>query len=200
MNTPEEFSNPLERVIAVLDLEWTAWEGSHARKWSGPGEEREIIQIGAVRLQNNEELHELDSLDVLVKPQANPELSDYIIDLTGITQERVDAEGMGFPDALERLVEFLEPKTNAVYSWGTDFQVIKENCSLNDISFPFQEALFINARELLSRTVDKAFNDVISSGLPDAVGFPPSGRAHQGIDDCYCIAETFRILRKQGKF
>ncbi len=187
-------------IIAVMDLEWTAWEGSHARKWSGPGEEREIIQIGVLKLENNAVLAQLDSFDVLVKPRINPELSDYIIDFTGITQARLDNAGMSFADALKRLVAFLGTDTKTVYSWGTDFKVIKENCRLNDLSFPFDEALFINARELLSRALDSALYDVYSSGLPEALGFPPPGTAHQGIDDCYCIAETFRILRKQGKF
>ncbi|MDA1088898.1 MAG: exonuclease domain-containing protein [Proteobacteria bacterium] len=187
-------------VIAVMDLEWTAWEGSHARKWSGPGEEREIIQIGAIKLDNTDALTELDSFDVMVKPTINPELSDYIINFTGITQSRLNAEGVSFPVALKQLVAFFGGDTKAVYSWGTDFKVIKENCQLNNLFFPLDETLFINARELLSRTVDSALNDVYSSGLPEAVGFPPPGTAHQGIDDCYCIAETFRIFRKQGKF
>ncbi len=43
-------------IIAVLDLEWTAWEGSQESGWAGPGEKREIIQIGAIRLHNDEEL------------------------------------------------------------------------------------------------------------------------------------------------
>ncbi|NQV85256.1 MAG: exonuclease domain-containing protein [Rhodospirillales bacterium] len=187
-------------VIAVMDLEWTAWEGSHARNWSGPDEEREIIQIGVLKLENNADLTQLDSFDVMVKPRINPELSDYIIDFTGITQARLDGEGIRFSDALKRLVAFLGNDTKIVYSWGTDFKVIRENCQLNDCSFPLDEALFSNARELLSRTVDSALADVYSSGLPKALGFPPPGTAHQGIDDCYCIAETFRIFRKQGKF
>ncbi len=191
---------PASEAIAVMDLEWTAWEGSHARNWSGPGEQMEILQIGAIRLHNDEELSEIDSLDVLVKPRINPELSDYIIDFTGITQARLDAEGMSFAEALKRLVAFLGDDTETVYSWGTDFKVIKENCQLNDISFPLEDGLFNNARELLSRTVDGALNDVYSSGLPEAMGFLAPGTAHRGIDDCYCIAETFRILRKQGKF
>jgi hypothetical protein len=32
--------------VAFFDLEYTAWEGSKARNWAGPGEHREIIEIG----------------------------------------------------------------------------------------------------------------------------------------------------------
>lgn len=40
---------PLDGTIVVFDLEWTAWEGSKARGWDGPGEEMEIVQIGVRR-------------------------------------------------------------------------------------------------------------------------------------------------------
>ena len=29
-------------VFAIMDLEWTSWEGASERRWSGPGEEMEI--------------------------------------------------------------------------------------------------------------------------------------------------------------
>jgi hypothetical protein len=36
--------------FVVADLEYTAWEGALARGWSAPGDFREIVQIGAVRV------------------------------------------------------------------------------------------------------------------------------------------------------
>ena len=36
--------------MVVMDLEYTAWEGSLERGWSKPGEAREIIQIGDVKI------------------------------------------------------------------------------------------------------------------------------------------------------
>lgn len=187
-------------IFAIMDLEWTSWEGAHERKWSGPGEEMEIVQIGALKVKDDETLTETDSLDVLVTPRINPGLSDYFIQLTGITQERLDADGIGFPDALEVLQAFLGGDIAKVYSMGSDFRVIERNCDLNGVVFPFDEALFINARELLKPIVGEDIATSDSSQLPAAMGFAPPGGAHQGLGDCRCIAETLRILRHRGKF
>ena len=76
---------PLDGVIAVFDLEWTTWEGAQARNWSGPGEEREIVEIGAVKLDGRNSLREISAFDMLVRPRLNPLLSDYFTGLTGDT-------------------------------------------------------------------------------------------------------------------
>ena len=78
--------------LTIFDLEFTAWEGSLARQWLGPGEFKEVVQIGAVRLN----LHSLeleDSFDCLVRPRVNSVLSDYVENLTGISNRRLAADG-----------------------------------------------------------------------------------------------------------
>ena len=37
-------------TLTVFDLEFTAWECSMASHWLRPGEFKEVVQIGAVRL------------------------------------------------------------------------------------------------------------------------------------------------------
>ncbi len=186
-------------AIAVVDLEWTSWPGARARDWRGPGEEMEIVQVGALRLRDDAGLAETGALDVLVRPRINPRLSDYFIELTGITQAHLDADGIGFADALDRLRRFLDG-VGAVWSFGTDYRVIRRNCALNDLDYPFDDGLFRNARKLLEDAAGIDGGKVFSSGLPQAMGFPPPGTAHQGVDDCRCIAEALRILRRRGKF
>ena len=190
---------PAPAEIAVMDVEWTSWAGASSRRWRGPGEEMEIVQIGAVRLKDDDGLKELGALDVLVKPRINPTLSDYFIDLTGITQARLDRDGIGFAEALGRLQAFLEG-ARAVCSYGTDYAIIRHNCGLHGLDFPFEENLFRNVREEIAAVVGFDPLGVYSSGLPEVMGFPPPGAAHQGVDDCRCIAQALRILRRRGKF
>ena len=45
----------------------------------------EIVQIGALKLRDDETLTETDTLDVLVTPSINLDLSDYFIQSNGIT-------------------------------------------------------------------------------------------------------------------
>ena len=45
----------------------------------------EIVQIGALKFRDDETLTETDTLDVLVTPSIDPDLSDYFIQFNGIT-------------------------------------------------------------------------------------------------------------------
>ena len=68
-------------TITIFDLEYTAWECSMARHWLVPGEFKEVVQIGAVRL-DADTLTVLDELEILVRPRINPHLSPYFETLT----------------------------------------------------------------------------------------------------------------------
>jgi len=46
---------------------------------------RRGVQIGALKLRDDETLTETDTLDVLVTPSIDPDLSDYFIQFNGIT-------------------------------------------------------------------------------------------------------------------
>ena len=59
---------PLHGPVVVFDLEWTAWEGSRDRNWSGPKEEREIIEIGAVKIDGANGFAETVRFENLVRP------------------------------------------------------------------------------------------------------------------------------------
>ena len=120
-------------MIVIFDLELTAWPGSVQRNWSGPGEYAEIIQIGAVRL--DDEMCEIGALDLAVKPRLNPILSDYIVGLTGLTQERVDRDGVSLEAGLARLARFAEG-SQALLCNGGDAEWIRHNVGLAKIDNP----------------------------------------------------------------
>ena len=77
----------LRRSLILLDTEYTAWEGSLARDWGEDWEHREIIQLAALKAElRGGSLQRLEEFNEFVRPAVNPELSDYISGLTGITQ------------------------------------------------------------------------------------------------------------------
>jgi len=184
-------------IVIAFDLEITAWPGSLARQWSGPGETMEIVQIGATKLDVRAGLAEIASFDDLVRPKINPELSDYFVSLTGITQSDVDSKGANFVDALDRFVEFIGDDTGAVLSTGSDGYVLEVNCGLNGIPFPYPPSLFHNIARDLAKTL--GCERVQSSDLPSLLGFPPPGRAHQAYTDAQCIAGALQVLRRQNR-
>lgn len=91
----------------IFDLEYTSWPGSNDRVENLPGKYHEIIQIGAVIIEMSGDMREVDSFQTLVRPQKNPILSDYLVDLTRITQEQVEKGGVLFPLALIQFMDFI---------------------------------------------------------------------------------------------
>ena len=123
-------------TAVIYDMEWTSWSGFAAHNWKQPGRYPEIIQIGAVRLDIADDFRETAAFQCFVRPKHNPQLSDYIINLTGITQEVIDHEGVPFPDALANFVGFVGDDIEALFSFGRDGAIVQRNCDLMGIDFP----------------------------------------------------------------
>ena len=185
-------------TLVVFDTEFTAWEGSEARGWSGPGEHREIVQIGAVKLARGPGLGEVDTLELLARPQVNPRLSDYFIALTGITQADLDARSVPFAEALDAFAAFVGGDVRTVFAFGGDQRMVAETCGLNGIPYPFDDGLFRDIRPLVSEVLGRAVGSFVSSDLPELFGFPAPGAKHQALDDARCVAQTMRILQERG--
>ena len=137
----------LPEKIIVFDTEYTSWEGAQTRNWSGPGEFREIVEIGAI-LVSTKDFSELDSIDLYILPRKNPKLSDYFVELTGITQKKVDKEGLDFTEALEKFLKW--SRDYKMFSWGNDGKDIEENCKLEQVPFFFDQSRFVDARDIFA--------------------------------------------------
>lgn len=181
-------------MLVVFDLELTAWPGSAARGWTGPGEYPEIIQVGAVRLDAG--LRETGTLDLAVKPRLNPILSDFIVGLTGITQERIDREGVDVAEALSRLAGFADGARILLCNGG-DHAWLRQNARLAGITDPLA-ALAFGSLSLHFRRAAGQDRHVVSSDLPSTFGFAASGRAHDGLGDARAIAEALRRTLPDG--
>lgn len=100
--------------LVVMDTEQTCWEGSLERQWGGPGEAREVIQIGAVALDTRD-FSETACFEILARPVINPELSDFCQALTGLSNERLALEAVDFLDAFDAWEAFVGQSPVAVY-------------------------------------------------------------------------------------
>lgn len=192
---PSPFRFPPEYIL--FDLEFTSWEGSLQRNWSGENEHREIIQIGAIRVRS-ETLKETDSFLEYVRPILNPQLSDFITELTGITQEDIEARGVSFPDALARFVAFVG--TTPAYCWGRDTEVFLENCALNAIEFPIPLTQCADLRPLVREQFAAAgvhIEEYTSGTLIQALSTSPTRRAHDALNDMRNLLDALRELQKR---
>lgn len=187
-----------QRPLVIFDLEFTAWPGSRERRWSAPGEFREIVQIGAIGLDGDD--RETDSFDLLVRPIRNPRLSAYFTELTGITDDMVASRGVDLVEALARFDRFVAGRPLACF--GQDLTVLAENCAL--------QGLLDVWRDRPCHRLDRAFAAVrpdlvpgTSSGdLPARLGLAWSARAHDAVSDARALAAALAALapgKKQGE-
>ncbi|WP_250035576.1 exonuclease domain-containing protein [Paractinoplanes maris] len=185
-------------MIIILDLEFTAWAGSQEGGWSRPGEFREVVQIGALRV-DSADLRVTGEFNELVRPERNPSLSEYFQDLTGISQAAVDERGLPFLDALDAFLDFCDD--HYVLSYGNDMVILGENLVLQvppgrrpKRSLP----PFANIRTYVNRVLPATIG--LSSGrLAFALGLAARiDREHDALADCYSILETLRHLREAG--
>ena len=189
---------PLNGPVVVFDLEWTAWEGSRERNWSGPNEEREIIEIGAVKLDGANDLAELMTFENLVRPMRNPIVSTYFTELTGITQTLIDNHAMPFRDAITLFEGFVGYDGASILSFSQDEEVLRHNCALNDLPCPFADTQFHNIAPAIAAAAGREPGSFSTSDLPQIFAFPPPTNAHRALGDARCIAETLRLLCGAG--
>ncbi|MDP3727403.1 MAG: exonuclease domain-containing protein, partial [bacterium] len=129
--------------------------------------------------------------DVFIRPERNPMLSDYFIQLTGITQSTVDAEGVGLKTALERFKNWCGGLP--LYSYGTDEHVLIENSALANIQFPFDTGQFSDVRTVFQRRGIPA-ERYTSGTIVEAFGETPVRRAHRAVNDARTILDGLRLL------
>lgn len=184
----------MEKEVVVFDTEFTAWRGSVERNWTGPGEFREIVQIGAVRI-DAESLAETTAFTVLIRPVKNPVLSDYFVDLTRITNERVAADGVDFAIGATAFAAFVGARR--LYCYGRDDRIIARNAELIGASQLWTNTTATNLREWLVE-IGIVLAGVSSGTLAKHVGSVSQGRAHDALIDARSLAEAVRYLVKKG--
>jgi inhibitor of KinA sporulation pathway (predicted exonuclease) len=187
-------SRPASPVITVFDLEYTAWECSMARHWLTPGEFREVVQIGAVRL-DADSFQVLDEMDLLVRPRINGELSPYLQNLTGISNEAVAQRGMDFEAAYRRFVDFAAG--GPIAAFGHDEHVLADNLRLYGLRTAPALPVFYDLRGWFAALgIDP--RGMMSCEIGPLLGVPFEGRAHNALDDARSIARGMEVMASRG--
>jgi len=176
----------------VYDLEFTAWDGSMVGRWTAPGQFREVVQIGAVRL-NSASLEELEAFEVLVRPRINPDLSAYFEKLTGITNAHLAWRGVDFVDGYEDFLSFA--RGNDTFAFGRDDLIFAENFRLygvRDLPSPPRYgniAPWLRANGLEPRH---------AGDVAETAGITLEGQKHDALFDARSVAAGIRALVQMG--
>lgn len=188
----------MSNIIVFYDTEFTTWEGALQSDWGGPGQFRELVQIGALRF-DLDTLEEQEEFLILAKPVKNPQLSAFFTELTGITQEEVDRDGLDFPDAYHAFRLFVGRSPTVCYGW--DARVMRENLGFNNMPADIAEFDSFNIGPFF-REAGKPYGvtEKTNSGkLAATVGAKiKSIQEHNALHDARSIAAAYRFLMQNG--
>jgi inhibitor of KinA sporulation pathway (predicted exonuclease) len=177
-----------------MDLEWTSWQNNYFGKYKqfekrSAKQKKEVIQIGAIKINENFKI--IKKLNIYVKPKINPELSKYIIQLTGITQKTIDSKGLNFKEAFNIFYKFT--KKSKIICNGTDENILKKNLAFNKIN---KIVKIINIKKLLI-TKYKIPRDYCHSPLIQSYfGYKIIKKnMHNALHDCISILRALRQIK-----
>ena len=192
--TVRQAKSQIDSVLTVFDLEFTAWECSMASHWLRPGEFKEVVQIGAVKL-DAASFQITASFDVLVRPRINRELSPYFENLTGITNHQLGESGIDFPQALIRFLAFAAG--GPICAFGHDEWVLEDNIRLYGLKgLPPLPRFHDLRRWFAARQVDP--RGLHSCDIGPRLGVPFTGRAHNALDDARSVALAMEAMVARG--
>lgn len=175
----------------VFDVEFTAWDGAMQTRWLRPGEFKEIVQIGAVKV--DAAFQPLERFEMLVRPTINPVLSAYLEGIIGLTNADIAARGVSFGDAYRAFDAFCDGLPLVAY--GRDDLVLAQNFRLNgmDEAVPPYTNIIGWMR---AQGVDVRKGHGCDVG--PMVGVPFAGHEHNALDDAASLAAGIAAVMARG--
>ncbi len=176
--------------IIIIDLEATCWKNDAPVV----GEKQEIIEIGLAVLDTKTG-DITQNQGILVRPHQST-VSPFCTELTTITQELLDENGLTFQKAIEKLVVEYEPHLYAWASYGLfDLKMMNKQCESFGIPYPMSK-VHMNVKSI----VTEKFGLKKPKGMNGALNLlkiPLEGTHHRGVDDAKNTAKILhRCLRR----
>ena len=171
----------------VLDMEWNQpWPGSPSSKKVLPVAIRgEIIQIGAVRLTETQEV--ADEFQIMIKPKYYRHLNRRVSKLTGIKETRLREEGVPFPEAIEAFRSWCGEDI-VFLTWGfDDIGILRENLQLFNLNTDFTEKWY-NAQMIFNAQTDGSNAQKALKTAMEIFGIEATRPAHDALGDAYHTA------------
>lgn len=156
----------------------------------------EIIEVGIVAVIDDQVTEQFSSY---VTPLKFPRLSERCKSFLHITQQQVD-RGLTIYELIKKLAEFNQDHVDTtIVTWGNmDMKVLRQNCLMAGVPFPF------NGAELdLSMEYKRFFGDQNQTGLWKAVqeyGKEGTGKHHRALDDALTTYNIFKLVEKDKRY
>ena len=175
-----------ERRIVVVDVEATC------RKKGIFSRQKETIEIGAVQMLLQRAPSSWPEFQTFVRPRRHARLSSFCRELTGITQENVDAAPT-FPEALRLFLGWLEPVERVVIAtwsrydlWQLDLDL--EAHGLAKLAIPVLDVKKLAARVVGTKSLDATVREL----APDSLSTVASAKVDVSLQRHRAVADARR--------
>lgn len=183
---PETSDSGAGSPIYLVDLEATCW--GDRLDVSIP--DMEIIEIGAVLVTLRGQI--LDAFSTFVRPVAEPMLSPFCKDLTGIQQEDVDSASC-YPGAMALLDTWMADRKGIWASWGNFdhrlFSAMEQRCPTDSCFLTMDHVNLKRPWKQSTGMRRTALRAALAHHRMDFIGRP-----HRGIDDARNIARLLPYI------
>lgn len=190
----------------VLDLEWNQPFDMRSMVKRPVMLHGEIIQIGAVKLDEN--YHILDTFKIIVSPKYYTKMHKKVSKLTGITTEELQY-GFPFSVALKHFRKWCGEEF-AFLTWGSDdIQMLRDNMILHEMNLDWLPNTY-NLQVIFDNQIAKEKRQISLSDAMERLG-EPALDAHDALNDakntvCVCLhldmvkgLAEYTVLQKQMK-
>lgn len=180
----------------IFDLEW-----NNAYSYAKKGFMNEIIEIGAVKL--NERLEIVDTFKQLILPKITKKLSGRCKTLTNITNEELKQNGIPFADAIKDFSRWSRGDGNVFMSWSnSDLYVLTNNYQtfLGNLNIDFITK-YCDAQKYCMSFIERENNNQISlADCGETFGIEIDvEKLHRALTDCYLTAECLKKVFDKDK-
>ena len=172
----------------VFDTEYASWQGF----LDAPEEEKkkaEIVQIAALKI-NSRDLSVAEKLNLYVKPRFAPKLTDYFINLTGITDERLQTEGVQPVKAAGQIAKLMQNGPTLMIAHNAQFDA----CFLRGL-LRGQKVGRIDWLDSLTVYKDRrAYPHKLANAI---IAYDLTGKvqnSHRAIDDVLALFEVLKAM------
>ena len=172
--------------FVVLDLEWNQAMSSKSEVFNHlPIHLRgEIIEIGAVKLNPDLSLGEEFTIDV--RPVYFRRMHYKVKKITGFDKDRL-SQGVGFPEAMERLREWCGDDVTFL-TWGWDDQgIFEQNIIIHDLDWDWI-AGWVNLQMIYNLQTGGDKNQKSLASAMEHFGIEQTRVAHDALGDAYNTA------------
>ena len=173
----------------ILDMEWNqAWPGSSAARQPLPSPMRgEIVQIGAVRMSEDQEIG--DEFQVLIRSKYFKKMNSKVAKLTGIRDSVLREHGIPFAEGPE-IEQFRAwcGEDITILTWGfDDIAVLRENLAVHGMEADWASRWY-NAQLIFNAQTDGSSNQKALKTALEIMEIEPSRPAHDALGDAYHTA------------